>query len=208
MATYAIAPSTGSEIGMAQMRYGLQNKANYNSSNLYTAGNISLRTISQSPGDYQSELVSQTWNTASPYGFDELAGQTWNDQTPFNLNIYAQPQTNNNCSAFTATIKKNGTIVKTITKTSGNNPVFSPTGQSFSVVDTDVILIEVDFEQITGAGCITNYSETTVGIKTGSTVFNWTVKASDTGGFGDSLSYQFTASLSEAYVDLNHVPVI
>ena len=78
MATYAIAPTTGSEIGMAQMRYGLHNKANYNSGNLYTATATSIRTISQLPGDYQSDLVSQTWNTASPYGFNELAGQTWN----------------------------------------------------------------------------------------------------------------------------------
>ena len=78
MATYDIAPATtGSEIGMAQMRYGLHNKEDYNAANLYTAGAISLRTISQFPDDYQSELVSQTWNTASPYGFDELAGQTW-----------------------------------------------------------------------------------------------------------------------------------
>jgi len=205
MATYTIAPS-GSEIGMAQMRYGLNNKANYNSGNLYTAGPISLRTISQSPDDYQGDLTSQTWNTASPYGFNELAGQTWEDQVPFNLAIYAQPQTNNNCSAFTATIKKNGTVMKTITKTSGNNPVFSPTGQSFSVVDTDVILIEVDLSTISGAGC-TSFFETTVDIKTGSTVFNWTTKATDTGTFGDSFSYQFTASLSEAYIDINHTPV-
>ena len=82
MATYDIAPATtGSEIGMAQMRYGLHNKADYNASNLYTAGAISLRTISQSPSTYQGDLVSQTWNTASPYGFDELAGETWSDAT-------------------------------------------------------------------------------------------------------------------------------
>lgn len=80
MATYDIAPATtGSEIGLAQMRFGLSASADYNASNLYTAGATSLRTISQSPDDYQSNLTSQTWNTASPYGFGELAGQTWND---------------------------------------------------------------------------------------------------------------------------------
>lgn len=206
MATYKIAPDTTGEIGMAQMKYGLVNKADYNNSNGVTT-EVNMNTLVVNSTSYQGDLTSKTWNTSQPFSFSEMYGQTWNDQTPFTLAVYAQPQTNNNCSAFSATIKKNGTTVKTITKTSGNNPVFSPTGQTFSVVDTDVILIEVDFSNISGVGCVGSFSETTVNIKTGSTVFNWTTKSSGTGTLGDSISYQFTASLAEANVDLNHTPI-
>lgn len=206
MATYKIAPVSTGPIGMAQMKYGLVNKADYNHANGVTT-TISMDTLVVSPTTYQGDLTSKTWNTSQPHGFSEMYNQTWEDQTPFTLAVYAQPQTNNNCSAFTATVKKNGTLVKTISKTSGNNPVFSPTGQTFSVVDTDVILIEVDFSNISGVGCVGSFSETTVNIKTGSTVFNWTTKSSGTGALGDSISYQFTASLAEANVDLNHTPV-
>jgi len=105
MATYAIAPTTGSEIGMAQMRYGLHNKANYNSGNLYTATATSIRTISQLPGDYQSDLASQTWNTASPYGFNELAGKTWNSIVATVSYSFA-----NNISIFSAAATLNITV--------------------------------------------------------------------------------------------------
>ena len=206
MATYKIAPDSTGEIGMAQMKYGLVNKADYNNSNGVTT-EVNMNTLVVNSTSYQGDLTSKTWDTSQPFSFAEMYGQTWNDQTPFTLAVYAQPQTNNNCSAFTATVKKNGTVVKTISKTSGNNPVFSPTGQTFSVVDTDVILIEVSFANVSGVGCVGNFSETTVDIKTGSTVFNWTTKSSGTGTFGDSFSYQFTASLAEANVDLNHTPI-
>jgi hypothetical protein len=32
-----------------------------------------------SPTGYQGDLVSKTWNSATPYGFNEMYGQTWND---------------------------------------------------------------------------------------------------------------------------------
>ena len=80
MATYDIAPATtGSEIGMAQMRYGLHNKADYNAANLYTAGATGMITLAASAVTYQADLTSKTWDSVTPYGFGEMAGQTWQD---------------------------------------------------------------------------------------------------------------------------------
>ncbi len=80
MATYDIAPAnTGSEIGLAQMRYGLSASADYNTSNIYSAGSTDMQTLVVNSTTYQSNLTSKTWNTSTPYGFAEMAGQTWDD---------------------------------------------------------------------------------------------------------------------------------
>lgn len=202
MATYDIAPAnTGSEIGMAQMKYGLVNEADYNSSNAVTT-EINMETLVVNSTTYQSDLVSKTWNTSQPYGFAEMAGETWNTQTPFTINVYATP-VSANCSKFTGTVKKNGTVVATLTKNSNS----SATGTtSFSAVDTDIILMEVDVLQPTGAGC-SSFTETTVNLQTGADPFSMTTKSSVTGIIGDSTSYSFTASLSEDSLNFNHIPV-
>jgi len=83
MATYKIAPDSTGEIGMAQMKYGLVNKANYNNSNGVTT-EINMETLVVNSTTYQSDLSSKTWNTSTPYGFGEMYGQTWND-TPDTL---------------------------------------------------------------------------------------------------------------------------
>ena len=67
MATYDIAPAnTGSEIGLAQMRYGLSASADYNASNIYSAGSTDMQTLVVNSTTYQSNLTSKTWNTSSP----------------------------------------------------------------------------------------------------------------------------------------------
>ena len=68
MATYDIAPATtGSEIGMGQMRYGLSASADYNASNIYSAGSTDMQTLVSSSTTYQPDLDSKTWNSSSPY---------------------------------------------------------------------------------------------------------------------------------------------
>lgn len=80
MATYDIAPATtGSEIGLAQMRFGLSASADYNASNIHSATSTSMETLVLNSTTYQSNLTSKTWNTSTPYSFSEMAGQTWND---------------------------------------------------------------------------------------------------------------------------------
>ena len=88
MATYDIAPATtGSEIGMGQMRYGLSASADYNASNIYSAGSTDMQTLVSSSTSYQSALSSKTWNSSSPYGFAEMAGQTWSTTSvTYNIN--------------------------------------------------------------------------------------------------------------------------
>lgn len=83
MATYKIAPDSTGEIGMAQMKYGLVNKADYNNSNGVTT-EINMETLVVNSTTYQGDLSSKTWNTSTPYGFGEMYGQTWND-TPDTL---------------------------------------------------------------------------------------------------------------------------
>ena len=198
MATYSIAPS-GSEIGMAQVRYGLHNKANYNSGNLYTAGAISLRTISQSPVDYQGDLVSQTWNTASPYGFNELAGKTWNDAISYTLSIGGQSSTN--CSAYTMTVTRNGSLIATITKASGGSP--SSTINT-TVTNGDTIVINATANTPTGAGC-TAYLGTDITVQTANSSFSYTNRA--LASSPNSTSYTFTANNTNfAYINIVGIP--
>lgn len=78
MATYKIAPDSTGEIGMAQMKYGLVNSADYNNSNGVTT-EINMETLIVNSTTYQSNLTSKTWNTSQPYGFGEMYGQTWDD---------------------------------------------------------------------------------------------------------------------------------
>jgi len=78
MATYKIAPDSTGEIGMAQMKYGLVNKADYNNSNGVTT-EINMETLVVNSTNYQSSLTSKTWDTSQPYGFGEMYGQTWDD---------------------------------------------------------------------------------------------------------------------------------
>jgi hypothetical protein len=201
MGTYKIAPDTTGEIGMAQMKRGLVAKADYDNSQGVTT-EINMQTLVVNSTTYQGDLTSKTWDTSQPYGFGEMYGETWNDQTPFTIFIYGTP-VSSNCSKFTGTVKKNGTVVATITKNSNS----TTTGlTSFSVVDTDTILMEVEAFGPTGAGCA-SYSETTVNLQTGNSAFSQTTRSSVTSGVGGSTSYSFTASTSEAYINFNHVPV-
>lgn len=86
MGTYNIAPATtGSEIGLAQMRYGLANKTDYNAANLHTAASTDMTTLVVNSTTYQGDLTSKTWNTSTPYGFAEMAGQTWDDAVAASL---------------------------------------------------------------------------------------------------------------------------
>ena len=78
MATYKIAPDSTGEIGMAQMKYGLVNSADYNNSNGVTT-EINMETLIVNSTTYQSNLTSKTWNTSQPHGFGEMYGQTWDD---------------------------------------------------------------------------------------------------------------------------------
>lgn len=78
MATYKIAPVSTGPIGMAQMKYGLVNKADYNHANGVTT-TISMDTLVVSPTTYQGDLTSKTWNTSQPHGFSEMYNQTWED---------------------------------------------------------------------------------------------------------------------------------
>lgn len=83
MATYKIAPDSTGEIGMAQMKRSLVNKADYNNSQGVTT-EINMQTLVVNSTTYQSDLSSKTWNTSQPYGFSEMYGQTWQD-TPDTL---------------------------------------------------------------------------------------------------------------------------
>jgi len=78
MATYKIAPDSTGEIGMAQMKRSLVNKADYNNSQGVTT-EINMQTLVVNSTTYQSDLTSKTWNTSQPYGFGEMYGETWED---------------------------------------------------------------------------------------------------------------------------------
>ena len=85
MATYKIAPDSTGEIGMAQMKYGLVNEADYNNSNGVTT-EINMQTLVVNSTTYQSDLDSKTWNTSQPYGFGEMYGQTWSTAVTATIN--------------------------------------------------------------------------------------------------------------------------
>ena len=111
MATYKIAPDTTGEIGMAQMKYGLVNKADYNNSNGVTT-EVDMNTLLVNPTSYQGDLTSKTWNTSQPYGFAEMYGETWDDAPTATLS-YSFTNTIG-LSAFSVTVRlgsASGTIL-------------------------------------------------------------------------------------------------
>ncbi len=98
---FTIAPAnSGSELGMAQMRYGLHNSANYNAANLYTGAPTGMRELVSGSTTYQGDLSSKTWNAAQPYGFDEMYGETWDA----GFTVFISQQNTDNCG------KGNGTV--------------------------------------------------------------------------------------------------
>lgn len=108
MATYNIAPATtGSEIGMGQMRYGLSASADYNASNIYSAGSTDMQTLVTSSATYQPDLDSKTWNTSTPYGFAEMAGQTWSTAVTYSI-FYSFSDNSIGVTGESYTIKANG----------------------------------------------------------------------------------------------------
>ncbi len=87
---YDIAPATtGSEIGLAQMRYGLSASLDYNASNIFSDSPTDIETLVVNSTTYQSSLVTKNWDTSQPYGFGEMAGKVWNDSgTQYTLYWY------------------------------------------------------------------------------------------------------------------------
>jgi len=183
---------------MAQMKYGLVNKANYNNSNGITT-EISMITLVASPTSYQGDLTSKTWNSATPYGFNEMYGKTWNDAVNYTLSIGGQ--SSNNCSAYTMTVTRNGTLIATINKTSGNYP--SSTINT-TVTNGDTIVINATANTPTGAGCGA-YLGTDITIQTANTSFSYTNRG--VASSPNSTSYTFTANDTNfAYINIVGVP--
>lgn len=170
MGTYKIAPDSTGEIGMAQMKYGLVNKADYNNSNGVTT-EINMQTLVVNSTTYQSDLNAKTWDTSQPYGFGEMYGETWNDVVAYTLNITAL--VNNNCSKYTATITQNGTTISTITKNSSSNPTISNAGPT--VNEGDTIVVSVTAWGPTGAGC-GSFTGTDATLKTGNSSLSFTTR--------------------------------
>lgn len=119
MATYDIAPATtSSEIGMGQMRYGLSASANYNASNIYSAGSTDMQTLVSNSITYQPDLDSKTWNTSTPYGFAEMAGQTWSTAVTYSI-FYSFTDSALGVTGESYTIKANGV---TLVNYTGSTP--------------------------------------------------------------------------------------
>lgn len=201
MATYDIAPAnTNSEIGMAQMKYGLVNKADYNSSNAVTT-EINMQTLVVNSTTYQEDLTSKTWNTSQPYGFAEMAGKTWNDAISYSLSIGGQSTTN--CSAYTMTVTRNGSLIATITKSSGGSP--SSTINT-TVTNGDTIVINATANVPTGAGCGAFFG-TDITVQTANSSLSYTNRAFASSP--NSTSYTFTANNTNfAYINIVGVPTV
>ena len=198
MATYKIAPDSTGEIGMAQMKYGLVNKANYNNSNGVTS-EINMQTLVVNSTTYQSDLTSKTWNTSQPYGFGEMYGETWNDAISYTLSIGGQ--SSSNCSKYTATVTRNGTLIATITKNSSSPP--SSTINA-TVTNGDTIVVSVTAQGPTGAGCGL-YLGTDATIQTANSSLSYTNRA--VASSPGSTSYTFTANnVNFAYINIVGVP--
>jgi hypothetical protein len=153
MATYDIAPAnTGSEIGMAQMIYGLENKANYNAANLSATDHQDLQTLASTPTTYQGDLTSKTWDGNSPYGFAEMAGQTWNDgPTIYTYTLFAS-NGGDNCDKAAVSISVNGTPVASMSSAAGSSPSWNVS--NFQANSGDTIQITAQSQGGGGAGCI------------------------------------------------------
>ena len=197
MATYKIAPDTTGEIGMAQMKYGLVNKADYNNSNGVTT-EINMQTLVVNSTTYQSDLTSKTWNTSQPYGFGEMYGETWNDAVTYSIITNASPINNTGCSKFTAFISKNGTQQQTFNKISGAQ--VATTGNSFNALSTDTILVSVTTSDGTGSGCAGG--TTTVLIRTSNSPFGGYVTKKTISGNFVTQTYSFNPSATESVIQL------
>jgi len=191
MATYKIAPDSTGEIGMAQMKYGLVNSADYDNSNGVTT-EINMQTLVVNSTTYQSDLTSKTWDTSQPYGFGEMYGQTWND----GLTILFNQSVNTDCSKYQGTVRVNGTTEVTFSKNSGSPA--SPNSDSIQVSPGDTILISVTAQTPTGQGCAGLGSEVTIrtGPNAGSLTTRKTINSLNTD------TYSYTASTSEAYISI------
>jgi len=110
MATYKIAPDSTGEIGMAQMKYGLVNSADYNNSNGVTT-EINMQTLVVNSTNYQSSLTSKTWDTSQPYGFGEMYGQTWSDAIAATLNYSFTNPTGGSFNVIVRLGSSTGTIL-------------------------------------------------------------------------------------------------
>lgn len=105
MATYKIAPDSTGEIGMAQMKYGLVNKADYNNSNGVIT-EVDMNTLVVNSTSYQGDLTSKTWDTSQPFSFAEMYGETWDDAPAATLS-YSFTNTIG-LSAFSVTVRLGG----------------------------------------------------------------------------------------------------
>lgn len=197
MATYKIAPVSTGPIGMAQMKYGLVNKADYNHANGVTT-TISMDTLVVSPTTYQGDLTSKTWNTSQPHGFSEMYNQTWNDAVTYTIIASTSPISSTDCSKFTAFVSKNGTQQITFSKNSGAQVV--TTGNSFSALSTDTILVSVTTSDGTGAGCVGN--TTTVLVRTSNSPFGTYVTKKTISGNFVTQTYSFNPSSTESVIQL------
>lgn len=137
MATYKIAPVSTGPIGMAQMKYGLVNKADYNHAN-GVATTISMDTLVISPTTYQGDLTSKTWNTSQPHGFSEMYNQTWEDVILATVSYQFIPPTGGSISV---TVFKNsqttGNTLLNTTYTSSQSGTLSVTSGDKIIVNTN-----------------------------------------------------------------------
>lgn len=166
MATYDIAPATtSSEIGMGQMRYGLSASADYNASNIYSAGSTDMQTLVSNSITYQPDLDSKTWNTSTPYGFAEMAGQTWSTAVTYSIN-YVFTNGALGLSGINYTIKSNGTTLIS-TSTAGSGTVTAAAGTTIEVSGSanasSGANLNGEFRQPAGSGGYTSLFTDSVG---------------------------------------------
>jgi hypothetical protein len=197
MGTYKIAPDSTGPIGMAQMKRGLVNKADYNHSQGVTT-EINMNTLVVSPTSYQGDLTSKTWNTSQPLGFNEMYGQTWNDAVSYSIIASTSPISSTDCSKFTAFVSKNGTQQITFNKNSGAQVVTS--GNSFTALSTDTILVSVTTSDGTGVGCIGR--TTTVLVQTSNSPFGTFLTKKTISGNFVTQTYSFNPSATESVIRL------
>lgn len=196
---FTIAPAnSGSELGMAQMRYGLHNSANYNATSSYTAAATGMRELVSGSTTYQGDLSSKTWNVAQPYGFDEMYGQTWDA----GFTMYVSQQNTDNCGKGTGTVYNGEVLEATFSKNSDAFPTID--NNNFEASSTDIISVFVTAQTPTGAGCLENFNGTDVSIQTGPSLGSLTTRKIVSSLGSDS--YSFTASLSEAYINIVYTP--
>lgn len=168
MATYNIAPATtGSEIGMGQMRYGLSASANYNASNIYSVGSTDMQTLVSNSITYQPDLDSKTWNTSTPYGFAEMAGQTWSTAVTYSI-FYSFSDSALGVTGESYTIKANGVTLVNYTGTSpSTGTVSAAVGATIEVLGSGnastAAGLEGRYRQPAGSGGYTSLFTDTAG---------------------------------------------